>query len=43
MGFHTIKEGDQALVFSSGGQGTLVVGPRRVRRLFTMFLACSKF
>ena len=31
MGFHTIKDGDQALVFSSGGQGTLVVGPRRVR------------
>lgn len=31
MGYHTIKEGDQALVFSSGGQGTLIVGPRRVR------------
>ena len=31
MGFHTIKDGEQALVFSSGGQGTLVVGPRRVR------------
>lgn len=32
MGYHTIKEGDQALVFNSGGQGTLVIGPRRVRR-----------
>ena len=31
MGYHTIKEGEQALVFSSGGSGTLVVGPRRVR------------
>lgn len=30
MGYHTIKEGDQALVFNSGGQGTLVIGPRRV-------------
>ena len=31
MGYHTIKEGEQALVFNRGGQGRLVVGPRRVR------------
>ena len=31
MGYHTIKEGEQALVFSNEGQGTLVVGPRRVK------------
>lgn len=30
MGYHTIKEGEQALVFSTGGRGTLVIGPRRV-------------
>ena len=33
MGYHTIKEGEQALVFSNEGQGTLVVGPRRVSSL----------
>ena len=30
MGYHIVKEGEQALVFSTGGRGTLVIGPRRV-------------
>ena len=32
MGYHTIREGEQALVFNNAGQGTLVIGPRRVRK-----------
>ena len=31
MSFHTIKDGEQALIFNRGGSGRVVVGPRRVR------------
>ena len=30
MGFKVVQEGEQALIFSRGGQGRLVIGPRRV-------------
>jgi len=30
MSFHTVQDGQQALIFSHGGSGRLVVGPRRV-------------
>lgn len=31
MSFHTIKDGEQVLIFNRGGSGRVVVGPRRVR------------
>ena len=43
MGYETIKEGQQALIFNEQGQGRLVVGPRRVshvRFVCLLFVAC---
>ena len=31
MGFVTIEEGEQALMYNVQGQGQLILGPRRVR------------
>ena len=31
MGYTTVEEGEQALLYNSQGQGTLIIGPRRVR------------
>ncbi len=30
MSWHTIRDGEQALIFNRQGEGRLVVGPRRV-------------
>jgi len=32
MGFTTVEEGEQALLYNSQGQGMLIIGPRRVRQ-----------
>jgi len=41
MGFETVEEGQQALLFNNQGQGTLVIGPRRVSTSYRLCLLCT--
>jgi len=36
MGYKTIEEGQHALLYNAQGQGTLIVGPRRVSSFFVI-------